>query len=205
MFNPRPFKVTDTEKIVGLIRRYSLGVMFSSADGSGSVSHIPFLVDDKLTTLTGHMARANPQWKNLEGKSVLIVFRGANHYISPTWYKEELVVPTWNYVASHINGTFHVVSDPDKRIEILDNIVAKFESEIGGSWSADWSEEKFMTMMDQIVVFNIAITKAEGKWKLSQNHPEQAWKNVASELLSTDPDGKELGEIMLSDQQMYEK
>lgn len=205
MFNPRPFKVTDIDKIVSLIRKYSLGLMFSSTNGNNLVSHIPFLVDDNLSTLTGHMARANPQWKGLDGKEVLIVFRGPNHYISPTWYKEDLVVPTWNYVASHITGTLHVESDPEKRVEILDRIVSRFESDIGGSWSADWTEKTFANMMDQIVVFNVAVTQAEGKWKLSQNHPEHAWRSVVSELLSTGSEGKELGKIMQNDPQMYRK
>lgn len=204
MFNPRPFRVTDQRKIVYFIREHSLGMVYSSDEGKYGVSHIPFLVDDNLKVLTGHMARANPQWKRLNGADVLIVFRGPQHYISPVWYGEEYAVPTWNYLAAHIWGKFKIVEDQGERISVLDQIVEKFEDDIGGSWQADWSKDEYLKMMDQIVVFRIEIERAEGKWKLSQNHPVFAWKNVAQALQSTDDEGKRLAEIMLNDPQMHE-
>ncbi len=203
MFNPRPFKVREKDRIVELIRKYSLGMMFSQADGGPGVSHIPFLVDDDLHALSGHMARANPQWKTLDGRDVLVVFRGPNHYISPTWYGEEYAVPTWNYIAAHVEGSFRIVQDKTERLEVIDRIVAKFESDVGGEWRADWTNDKYMSMMDQIVVFTVEIKNAEGKWKLSQNHPAFAWKNVASELDGRESAAKDLAEVMNNDPLMY--
>ena len=57
-----------------------------------------------------HVARANPLWRNLgNGASVLTIFQDAGGYITPSWYasKKETgkVVPTWNYVAVHVEGS----------------------------------------------------------------------------------------------------
>ena len=59
--------------------------------------------------LHGHVARANPVWRNVgETSEVLAIFQGPNRYISPKWYpsKQEhgKVLPTWNYLVVHARG-----------------------------------------------------------------------------------------------------
>ena len=76
-------------------------------------THLPLVVKDEGEhgLLEGHFARANPQWKSLDGQETLVVFNGPHSYVSPTLYVEELSVPTWNYIAIHAYGTLSLVED----------------------------------------------------------------------------------------------
>src|SRR5207244_13037853 len=99
------------------IGQYSFGLFVSLVEGRPLASHLPFLPDRKAGahgTLIGHMARANGQWKEAGGQNVLAIFSGSHAYISPTWYEEKEVVPTWNYVAVHVYGRVQVIDHPDR-------------------------------------------------------------------------------------------
>ncbi|KAK1494747.1 transcriptional regulator [Colletotrichum tamarilloi] len=95
-------------------------------------SHNPFVLDAQdessdfeLGRLRGHLARANPQSKDIveelsRGESgtavitlqrnVLVVFTSpVQHYVTPRFYTEKKpvngkVVPTWNYSAVQVYG-----------------------------------------------------------------------------------------------------
>src|SRR5690349_5446526 len=98
MYVPAPFAVTDIVRLHDFIERNSFGLLVSQVEGRPFASHLPFLLDRKACangTLVGHVARANPQWKEAQGQSALAVFSGPHAYVSPTWYEAEQVVPTW--------------------------------------------------------------------------------------------------------------
>ncbi|HEY9333934.1 MAG TPA: FMN-binding negative transcriptional regulator, partial [Kribbella sp.] len=77
---------------------------------------LPFLYDRERSVLLGHLARNNEHWKLPVIGDALVIMRGPDAYISPTWYasKQEhgRVVPTWNYITAHIHGTMTVHDDP---------------------------------------------------------------------------------------------
>ena len=67
-------------------------------------------------TLRAHLARANPQWRELAAvDECLVAFQGPQTYISPSLYptKHEhgKVVPTWNYITVHAWGRPRVIED----------------------------------------------------------------------------------------------
>jgi len=184
VFNQEPFRVSDRRRIRNFVREHSLGLLIStSEDGRLHASSIPFLIDSECTELKGHMARMNEQWNNLDGRDVLVLFQGPGHYISPEWYGEEASVPTWNYVSVHVEGSFRLVEKEDRKMALLDEMVAHYEGGLGRSWSADWGDSRYRSMVEHIAAFTISIEKIEGKWKMSQNHTENGIKNVAGELL----------------------
>src|SRR5438067_12583233 len=115
MYVPAAFAVTDTAKLHPFMRQNSFAVLTSHAGGGLIASHLPLLLDADAGPhghLLGHMARANPQWRDVRGE-VMAIFSGPHAYVSPSWYEEEGTVPTWNYVAVHAYGTFRVVEDMD--------------------------------------------------------------------------------------------
>src|SRR4051812_5840105 len=108
MYVPAAFAEPDRGRLHEFIEAYSFGLLVSSHRGPFA-THLPFLLDRTAGphgTLVGHMARANPQWHDLDGREVLAVFSGPHAYVSPSWYEADDVVPTWNYVAVHARGTF---------------------------------------------------------------------------------------------------
>src|SRR4051794_29205659 len=65
--------------------------------------------------LMGHVARNNRQWKTPPTGDALVIVRGPEAYISPSWYATKTehgrVVPTWNYITAHVHGRFVVHDD----------------------------------------------------------------------------------------------
>ncbi len=199
MYVPSAFAQTDTSKLHDFIRRYSFAILTSHGEGGLVASHLPLLLDADAGTqgyLLGHMARANPHWRRVEGE-VMAVFSGPHAYISPSWYEDAGTVPTWNYVAVHAYGTFHLVEERDALLEILRRSVGAYESPMPEPWVFDESAEHVEKMLKMIVGFRIEITRLEGKWKLNQNHPEERRRKVINALsMRPDDDSKAIVNLM---------
>ena len=180
MYNPASFAQHDVSKLHAFLRRHSFATLVSSGEGGLVASHLPLLLDPRagrLGHLLGHMARANPQWRQVEGE-VLAIFQGPHTYISPSWYEEPGMVPTWNYVAVHAYGTWQLVDQRGELLEILRHAIAFYEGPRPEPWSLDLEGERLEGLLRSIVGFRIEISRLEGKWKLSQNHPEERRRKV---------------------------
>ncbi len=113
MYEPPLHRVDELVRQHALIKARPLGLLVSHGPQGLMANAVPFLLDpaaSKLGTLQAHVARANPQWRDLAvSKEALVVFQGVEHYVTPSWYatKQEThkVVPTWNYVMVQARGT----------------------------------------------------------------------------------------------------
>lgn len=200
MYIPPAFEEMDPAKLHDFIEAHSFGVLIDTHDGESMATHLPFLLERDAGPhgcLVGHIAKANSQWRHLEGQRVLVVFSGPHTYVSPTWYEEENLVPTWNYIAVHAYGTCRLVHDQEGLTRILAASVATFEKSMPKPWNLDSSSETFQKLVKAIVGFRIEIDRLEGKWKLNQNHPEERRRKVIRALeKSTDPDAQEIARLM---------
>jgi len=186
MYLPTPFAETDTNKLYNFMHCSSFAVLISQGENGPIASHLPLLLDAQAGSkghILGHMARANPHWRQIEG-DVLVVYSGPHVYISPSWYEAEETVPTWNYVAVHAYGSFHLVEDREELLGILEKSVQTYESSRPEPWSFDASAGYVEKLLKAIVGFRIEITRLEGKWKLSQNHLEERRRRVVLALES---------------------
>src|SRR5690554_5190748 len=107
MYIPKHFADISAEEIAGFIQQYSFGMIVSMQDDIPLATHLPFVLGkatDGRLKLTSHFAKANPQWENMQGQTVLLVFSEPHAYISPSHYDAVLSVPTWNYIAVHVYG-----------------------------------------------------------------------------------------------------
>lgn len=196
MYVPSHFAENDPEVLHSFIEKNGFALLISPREGEPFATHLPILLHRKEKVLIGHMARANPHWQGAEGQTVLVVFSGPHAYISPSWYEAENVVPTWNYVAVHVYGTFHAIHDPTELTEILRETVATFE-ESDSDWKFEPESNFTQKLVQQIVGFRINIARIEGKWKLNQNHPlERRQKVVYALHRKGDDDSREIAEMM---------
>jgi transcriptional regulator len=146
--------------------------------------------------LLSHMAKANPQWKLLEGHQPLLIFQEPHAYISPTHYEKEENVPTWNYIAVHIYGTVELLLESKQAIGVLEKTIAVFEKGFQGQWE-NLDEGYKNRLLNGIVAFRIKIQKFEAKEKLSQNKTAEERQKISAGLLDTlDSSAQQLGEIM---------
>ena len=173
MYVPSSFAATDLRQLHDFIEQHSFGTLVSHDGSESSASHLPLLLERNLGAqggLLGHMARANPQWKQLADSPVLAMFTGPHAYVSPSWFESKQVVPTWNYVAVHVYGTFRLDDSRDRRLEIVRRYVEYYEATMDEPWSLESAGSDFIDgLLDAIVGFRIEIDRIEGKWKLNQN------------------------------------
>jgi transcriptional regulator len=200
VYVPAAFAQNDRAVLHDFIDRHGFAALCSvGPDGVPFVSHLPLLLDRRGTAtgvLFGHMARANPQWRHADGQRVLAVFSGPHAYVSPSWYKADEVVPTWNYVAVHAAGVFRAVHDRDALLRIVQDSIAFFEGGRPQPWTFDASSAYADRMLRGIVGFRIEIETLEGKWKLSQNQPPERREKVRRALAERGGEDADVARLM---------
>ncbi len=180
MYVPSHFEETRVEVLHQLIREHSLAVLVTLGSEGLNANHIPFEIDPEpapFGTLRGHVARANPVWRD-SSKEVepLVIFQGPQAYITPSWYqtKKETgkVVPTYNYVLVHAYGPLRVVEDRAWLRGLVERLTNRYEAARPVPWKVTDAPGDFIEkMLGAIVGMEIPITKLVGKWKVSQNRP----------------------------------
>jgi transcriptional regulator len=134
-----------------------------------------------------HMAKPNPQWQEFFEDDVLVVFSGPHAYVSPRWYEAQERVPTWNYAAVHAYGKVRVTSDKVVKHASQRRLVAELDPDWLPKFDA-LRAEYVEQMLEGIVTFDIAVTRLETRWKLSQNRGRREQELIAAELdKSADP------------------
>jgi transcriptional regulator len=186
MYNPKHFCADDIAQMHDLIRHHSFAILVTQHAGAPFATHLPFLLDARRGrhgTLLAHLARPNPQWHDLAaGQEALAIFQGPHAYISPSWYGVVPSVPTWNYAAVHASGTARIVDDPAELRAMLARLVDENESRFEQPWRMDLPEDYMDRMMRGVVGFEIAITRLEGKLKMSQNRSADDRRRVVDAL-----------------------
>lgn len=173
---------TDAD-VMQIVREHMFATLVTCANGSMIASHLPFMIDDGGTTLFAHMARANPQSAMLEGEA-LVMFQGPHAYISPSWYDDRATAPTWDYIAVHCYGTPRVHSDEEARANI-ERLIALVEAESQRPWSiGELSEESVRALLRNVVSFEIALSRVEGKFKLNQGEKKERNQAALTQLES---------------------
>jgi transcriptional regulator len=131
--------------------------------------------DGPLGTLRGHLARANPQWRDgFSGVEALAIFDGPDAYVSPRLYaatrRSGRHVPTWNYTTVQASGALGVRDDPAWLKEIVRRLTDRHEARWPDGWSVDDAPPDYIeSELRAIVGIELRISRLEGKRKLSQN------------------------------------
>lgn len=187
MYVPPHFAETRVEVLHEFMRLYPLAALITRSGRGLEANHIPVLMDGD--TIRGHVARANPVWKDSE-KDALAIFTGPQDYISPSWYEAKnehgRVVPTWNYAAVHAHGTLTFFEDRERLREVVTRLTAVHEGKRPEPWKVTDAPVEFIDgQLGAIVGFEMRITRLEGKWKASQNRSDADRRGVVEALESS--------------------
>jgi len=206
MYQPPLHRKEDLKALHALIRAQPLGLLVSTGPDGLEANSIPFLVDasaSKLGTLRAHMARANGQWRSLDGSTeALVIFQGADRYISPNWYatKRETgkVVPTWNYVMVQARGRPRAIEDPAWLRVQIEDLTRMHEGRRPAPWAVGDAPADFIAMQVKAIVgMEMEITHIAGKWKASQNRPAADREGVIAGLQAeADAMARDMAEIV---------
>jgi transcriptional regulator len=186
LYLPPVFTESDREVLLAHIERWNFGLLVSNGACGLVASHIPFLLAraGERLLLQGHLARPNPQGAELAaGAEVLAIFPGSHTYISPSWYAKGPNVPTWNYVTVHAYGRVCLKEDEAWLRPFLRALALRHEAGSRAPWLLDDLPEDYLRrMLAGIVGFEIAVSRLEGKWKLSQNRPREDRPRIIAAL-----------------------
>ncbi|HKW48752.1 MAG TPA: FMN-binding negative transcriptional regulator [Gemmatimonadaceae bacterium] len=181
MYIPRLNAETDEDTLFAFLAAHPFGALITSTgNGELAATHLPWLVHRERGVLEGHIARANTEHQsagaNDRSSEALVIFTGPDAYISPGWYPSKAehgeVVPTWNYVAVHVYGRVHFTSDREYLARHLTELVRRHEADRPTPWMiSDAPGDYIERQMKAIVGVQLAISRIEGKWKMSQNRP----------------------------------
>ncbi|MEN5149319.1 FMN-binding negative transcriptional regulator [Pseudomonas orientalis] len=178
MYTPRAFAIDDLPQLQQLIQHTRLAQLVTVGENGLQASHLPLLLnpdEGPNGTLYGHLAKANPQWRELQnGHEALVIFAGADAYVSPAFYPAKAehgkVVPTWNYMAVHAYGKAQVFNDAERLLKVVSALTERHESGRPQPWAVSDAPADYIDgMLKAIVGFALPIERVIGKRKLSQN------------------------------------
>lgn len=180
MYTPPAYSESDIGTLHAFMRTHSFATLVTVGAAGANATHLPFLLreDGACGTLVTHLARANPQWRDLQdGAQALVLFQGPHAFISPSWYVNRQTFPTWNYTAVHARGTPRLIDAPEAIRAVLVETVARYDTPLGGEWRfPEMPETLTAPRLTAIAALEIPIAGLEGKMKLNQD------KSVADRL-----------------------
>lgn len=195
MYQPAQHREDRLEVQHALIAAHPFGLLISHGPGGLMANGLPFHLDPgaaPLGRLQAHIARANPQWADLDGASVLVVFQGPLAYVSPGHYATKAetgkVVPTWNYAMVQARGVVRLRQDPAWLDAQIAAMTHRMEAGEAHPWAVEDAPRAYVeAQLRGIVGIEIDIAAIEGKWKVSQNRPEADRRGVAAGLAASHP------------------
>jgi transcriptional regulator len=176
MYVPAHF-AADDPAVAELLFNHGAADLITPTAGGLIATLLPFVHDGEsggYGKLLGHVARNNPHWRASATGESLVIIRGPDAYVTPSWYAAKAehgrVVPTWNYVTAHVYGRLVIHDDVDWVEALVRRLTDKHEAAAARPWSVDDAPAGFIAgQLRAIVGVEVAITRIEAKLKLSQN------------------------------------
>lgn len=201
MFLPRQYAEDDAAALEYLLAHDSFATLVSNVQGEHFASHLPVMArrDGDALVFEGHMARANPQWRELAARPALLILHGPHAYVSPSWYPQPAhSVPTWNYAVAHASGPVELIQDRDALADLVAALAARYEAMVGSHWRFPGSAPATLHELAGIVGFRIRVERLQLKFKLNQHHEPAKVRAAAAALARQDaPDAREISALML--------
>jgi transcriptional regulator len=178
MYVPAHF-AADDESVRRLLDQHGAADLVTVTSEGLVATLLPFIYDADSGpngALLGHVARNNDQWRRPALGEALVIVRGPDAYVSPSWYAAKAehgrVVPTWNYVTAHVHGELVIHDDAGWVERLVRRLTAKHEAGQGQPWSVDDAPPAYVAgQLKAIVGVQVRISRIEAKLKLSQNRP----------------------------------
>ncbi|MGP1679607.1 MAG: FMN-binding negative transcriptional regulator [Burkholderiales bacterium] len=184
MYVPRHNQIEDRAALLAYMRAYSFAALASAGPAGLMATHLPFVIEeqDGRITLLAHMAKANPQWRDLAGAAeAMVIFMQPHAYVSPRLYDSRQNVPTWNYVAVHAYGRPALIEERAAKMELQQKLIRQHDMGYLAQL-AELPEAYIDARLAAIVSFSLAVTRIDARYKLSQDKNPAERERIAREL-----------------------
>jgi transcriptional regulator len=183
----------DREVLIHAVREIQLGALVANSPSGFAASHVPMTVQEVGDELIveSHVARANPLWElAVTGCEALAIFQGPQAYIHPRWmpraFAEGKAVPTWTYVAVHVQGHLQAIQEETWLRRHLDQLALQNEAHREEPWSvADAPDLLLNSLLKGIVGLQLKVRTLEGSWKMAQGLTETDRLSVIEGLVGS--------------------
>ncbi len=189
MYTPPHFAVDD-ESAQAFLGQIEAADLVTATEDGVVATFLPLVFAPERGphgALLGHVARKNDQWKRPPVGEALVIAHGKDAYITPSWYPSKAehgrVVPTWNYTTAHVYGELLVHDDPEWVDAIVRRLTDRQEAGRTHPWSVEDAPHDFHEgQLRAIVGIELAISRVEAKFKMSQNQKDANIDGVVAGL-----------------------
>jgi transcriptional regulator len=192
---PTPhYLLKDPAEVKRLVRENPWGTFVASTSNGIVASHYPILLDASTSsgtesqdiTVVSHVGRPDDVALELaSGKEVLLIVQGPHGYISPGWYDEGDIIPTWNHVTAHLYGVPELLG-AEENLAVLSRLVDEFESRMPDPRSLGLAPEYSARVAKGTVGVRLRVTRFDARLKLSQNKAPHVRERI---LVALEGDG----------------
>ncbi len=187
MYNFSYFKEKDRQILLQFMNDYPFAFLTGSTlAGNQVATQIPILIEERKGSLflQGHLMRNTDHHKAfLENPQALAVFTGPHAYVSATWYTNQQMGSTWNYMSVHAKGILRFMPE-EFLIAFMKKLTLRFENNNKASPTLfeNLPSEYHKKMLPAIVAFEIEVEALQNVFKLSQNRNETSYLNIIAHL-----------------------
>jgi transcriptional regulator len=183
---PDIFAPKSAEQVLRLVLGNPLAWVVS-LDGEGfratPLPLRPRVRDGRIESLEGHIGRANPQCAALQrDPRAILLFSGAQGYISPSWISNRTWAPTWNYAVVQFLVTIAFDETPARLDAHLHDLVDAMERGRANAWHPSEMGERYETLKRMIVPFEAKVVEQRAKFKLGQDERDAVFGEITAAL-----------------------
>jgi transcriptional regulator len=182
------FLLEDSDEVKRLIRENPWGTFVSATSNGLVASHYPILLEDVQDgiSIVSHVGRPDEQAHELGRHELMLIVQGPHGYISPGWYDQGDLIPTWNHVTAHLYGVPELLEDGEN-LRVLHRLVDEFESRMPSPRSLRLDPEYSARVAKGTVGLRLRVTRFDARVKLSQNKAPQVRQRIVEALEGDGP------------------
>ena len=182
------YTTVDELEVKRLVRENPWTTYVSNTSNGLVASHYATLLEETAggISIVSHFGRPDERLHELGEHEVLVIVQGPHGYISPGWYAEGDIIPTWNHVTAHLYGVPEILSD-EENYAVLQRLVDHFERRMPEPRSLDLDPEMTRRVALGTVGLRIRVTRFDARLKLSQNKPAEVRETIVAGLRGDGP------------------
>lgn len=182
------YLMTDVDEVKRLVRNHPWATFVSPASTGLVASHYPAILEEDRDELSivSHFGRPDERSHELGEHEILVIIQGPHDYVSPSWYPEGQLIPTWNHVTAHLYGTPEVLSE-DENYEMLSRLTDHFEDHRPDGRHLSQDEAGTRRAAKGTVGLRMRVTRFDARAKLSQNKTPEVVDDITAHLAERNP------------------